>query len=272
MTPSSRIVEHYATGYEKARLDVGPGKLERVRTREILSRVLPPAPAKLIDVGGGAGGYAAWLGSQGYEVELLDIVPLHVEQASATFADMGLTTVRADVGDARNLPYASESQDGALLLGPLYHLPAKEDRLRALHEALRVLRPGAFIVVAGISRFASLMDGFFRGFVRDPVFPGIVAVDLETGRHENPSPDTNYFTTAYFHRPEELGEELREAGFVDAEVLAVEGPFWCLQDFDAIWSEDAPREHMLEFLRRIEREPSLLGASAHLIGCGRKAG
>lgn len=269
-TPSP-ILEHYATGHEKSRLDAGPGKLERVRTQEILTRVLPPAPADLVDVGGGPGGYAAWLGSQGYRVELLDLVPLHVEQARETFSRLGLTNARAEVGDARHLPYAPESQDGALLLGPLYHLPAKEDRLRALREAWRVLRPGGSVVVAGISRFASLMDGFFRGFIGDSIFTAIVAMDLDTGRHENPTADTDYFTTAYFHRPDELAEELGEAGFLDAEVIAVEGPFWCLQNFEDVWSKDTLREHMLAFLRQIERESSLLGSSAHMLGRGRKA-
>jgi ubiquinone/menaquinone biosynthesis C-methylase UbiE len=268
----SPILAHYATGYEQCRLDMGPGQLERARTEEILTRILPPPPADVVDVGGGPGRYAGWLGAQGYEVELLDVVPLHVEQARESFDRLGLRNARAQLGDARQLPYASRSQDVALLLGPLYHLTAREDRLRALQEASRVLRPGGRVAVAGISRFASLMDGFFRGFIRDPSFTAIAAMDLDTGRHENPTAVTNYFTTAYFHHPAELAEELAEAGFAEAEVLAVEGPFWCLQNFDEIWIRDELREQMLGFLRRIEREPSLLGSSAHLLGLGRKAG
>jgi ubiquinone/menaquinone biosynthesis C-methylase UbiE len=270
-TPSL-ILAHYATGYEKARLEKGTGQLERARTEEILSRILPSPPADVLDVGGGPGSYAGWLGSQGYKVELLDIVPLHVEQAREYFDRLGLHNARAQVGDARQLPYNSRSQDVALLLGPLYHLIAKEDRLGALREASRVLRPGGHVVVAGISRFASLMDGFFRGFIRDPSFAAIATVDLDTGRHENQTKDTNYFTTAYFHRPAELADELADAGFTDVEVLAVEGPFWCLQNFEDFWSEAELREQMLGFLRRIESEASLLGSSAHLLGLGRMAG
>jgi SAM-dependent methyltransferase len=269
---TSPILAHYATGYEKARLATGPGQLERVRTLEILAQFLPPAPAEIIDIGGGPGGYAAWLASRGYTVDLIDLVPLHVEQARALFANVSPGTARAEVGDARQLPHASESRDAALLLGPLYHLPARHDRLRALREARRVLRPGGVIIVAGISRFASLMDGFFRGFINDPRFVGIVEQDLETGRHENPTGDTAYFTTAYFHQPAALAEELDEAGFPGAELVAVEGPFWCLQNFEEVWADARLRARLLAFLRRVDRDSSLIGASAHLLALGRKPG
>jgi ubiquinone/menaquinone biosynthesis C-methylase UbiE len=267
---SSLIAAHYAIGYEKDRLDTGPGQLERVRTEEIVTRYLPSAPAEIVDIGGGPGVYSAWLAAQGYRVELLDIVPLHVEQARRRFAESGLETARAQVGDARQLPYASDSADFALLLGPLYHLPERVDRLSALREARRVVRPGGAVAVAAISRFASLFDGFFRGFVHDPSFVAIVREDLSSGRHQNPTPNAAYFTSAYFHHPQELSEELEEAGFVDPDLLAIEGPFWCLQNFDEVWSKAELREHMLTFLRQIERDGSLIGASAHLLAFARK--
>jgi ubiquinone/menaquinone biosynthesis C-methylase UbiE len=267
--PVSPVVAHYAGGYEEGRLDSGPGQLERARTKEIVTRYLPSAPAEIVDIGGGPGVYSAWLAAQGYQVELLDLVPLHVEQARHRFAEQGLEAVRADVGDARNLPYASDSADFALLLGPLYHLPDRVDRLAALREARRVVRPGGRVVVAAISRFASLLDGFFRGFSRDPSFVAIVQEDLSSGRHQNPTENSAYFTNAYFHHPQELSEELEEAGFLETDLIAVEGPFWCLQNFDEVWSKDELREPMLGFLRQIERDSSLMGASAHLLAVGR---
>lgn len=267
----SPLLAHYATGYEDERLETGSGKLERARTQEVLTRVLPPPPAELVDVGGGTGVYAAWLASEGYTVQLLDVVPLHVEEARRRFEREGLDRARAEVGDARELPYAAESQDAALLLGPLYHLPAREDRSAVLREAWRVLRPGGRVVAAAISRFASLLDGFSSGFIRDPAFVEIVKGDLASGRHENPTDRPAYFTTAYFHRPEELGAELEAADFARIEVLAVEGPFAWLQNFDELWSSLELRDRMLAFLRAVEKEESLLGSSAHLLAAGRKS-
>src|SRR5205823_14844698 len=76
----------------------------------------------------------------------------------------------ARVGDARALSDADASADGVLLLGPLYHLVSAADRIRALSEARRVLRPGGVLVAAAISRHASLLDGLTRGLVDDPAF------------------------------------------------------------------------------------------------------
>ena len=75
------ILSYYAAGLERDRLFEGRSQLERVRTQELLARHLPPPPAVILDVGGGPGVYARWLASQGYEVHLVDPVPLHVEQA-----------------------------------------------------------------------------------------------------------------------------------------------------------------------------------------------
>lgn len=80
-----------------------------------------------------------------------------------------------------------------------------------------------------------------------------------------------HYPTAYFHRPEELASEARDAGFRDVEVLAVEGPAWSAARFGESWDDDAQREKLLEFLSSVEREPSMLGASAHLIAVAHRA-
>jgi hypothetical protein len=74
-----------------------------------------------------------------------------------------------------------------------------------------------------------------------------------------------YFTTAYFHRPEDLDAEIREAGFGDLQILAVEGPAWSAGQFREVWSDPVQRQSLLDFLSLIEREPSVTGASAHLM-------
>ncbi|MHB1536824.1 MAG: class I SAM-dependent methyltransferase, partial [Acidimicrobiales bacterium] len=128
------------------------GALELVRTQELLTRFLPPPPATVLDVGGGTGVHAEWLAERGYAVQLIDPVDEHVAVAA------GLPGVSAAVGDARALEQTDDTQDAVLLLGPLYHLPEREDRLQALREARRVARPGAPVLAAGSSRYATLMD------------------------------------------------------------------------------------------------------------------
>lgn len=270
-TSTSRIVEYYSAADEDARLHTGWFQLEQERTRELILRHLQSPPATIFDAGGASGTYACWLAAHGHQVHLLDPVQKHVEQArtrSARQSDHPLAS--AQVGDARHLPYTSSSADAVLLLGPLYHLVEKEDRRACLREAHRVLRPGGLLWGAGISHFASLFDSLSHGFFDDPDFAPIVSRDLEDGQHRNPTRNPLYFTDAYFHRPGELSREFLAAGFKVLEILAIEGPGWLAQDFDRLWNNPLQRERLLAAIRKVEREPSILGSSSHIMAIGRK--
>lgn len=248
---------HYELGIERGRLGGGaePG-LELVRTLELLDRVLPPAPAEVLDVGGGPGAYASILARRGYRVRLVDVMPLHVEQA----VEAGLD---ARVGDARALDEADASYDVVLLLGPLYHLVGRGDRLRALREARRVARPGGLVAAAAVGRFASLLDGLKEGFLAEAAFREIVERDLRDGLHLNPDPAgrPEWFTTAFFHTVEELEAEAREAGLAEVEVVGVEGPGWLFPR--------AGRDEALLAARLAERHPELRCVSSHLLALAR---
>jgi ubiquinone/menaquinone biosynthesis C-methylase UbiE len=265
------IFGHYAEVDEASRLRQGWFRLEEARTREHILRHLPKPPARIIDAGGGAGAYACWLDELGYEVHLIDPVPKHVEQARAASGRQPQHPLAsAEVGDARQLRFQHATTDAILLLGPLYHLVDREDRLACLREAKRVLRSGGIAWGAGISRFASLFDSLSSGFFDDPAFAPILARDLEHGQHRNPTDNPIYFTDAYFHRPGELSRELLAAGFKVLEIVAIEGPGWLASHFDRLWNRSSQRERLLEIIRKIEREPSILGASSHIMGIGRK--
>jgi ubiquinone/menaquinone biosynthesis C-methylase UbiE len=267
LSATPEILAHYDTGIERDRLSLNRSRLELARTQELLSRHLPSPPAVILDVGGGPGVYAYWLAGQGYAVHLVDAVPLHVEQAlqaAQERADCPLASAR--VGDARHLEQPAASVDAVLLLGPLYHLTERADRLRALREARRVVRPGGRVFVVGITRFASLLDGLSSGFLDDPAFVRIVEQDLRDGQHRNPSNHPAYFTTAFFHHPDELRAEVQEAGLVIEEVVGIEGPgWWLVRDFADWWDDPARRERLLAAARSVEHEPSLLGLGPHIM-------
>jgi SAM-dependent methyltransferase len=267
MSDADDIQRYYEAGLEAGRLFAGSGPLELARTQDVLARHLPAPPARVLDVGGATGVYARWLAGQGYEVHLVDPVPRHVEEVRS---HPGPALASARVGDARRLEEADASVDAVALLGPLYHLTARDDRIQALAEARRVLRPGGVVVAAAISRHASLLDGVFRGLIDDPKFLPILERDLREGQHRNPTSRLEYFTTAYFHLPAELGEEARAAGLCVDGVLAVEGPAWLIPDLEARWGDEGRRRQLLDLLRRTEADTSLLALSAHLLLVARK--
>jgi SAM-dependent methyltransferase len=266
------VVAFYDAYDEAGRLAALYFPLERARTEELILRHLPNAPGVVYDVGGAAGAYAYWLAAQGHAVHLLDLSPKHVRQAeeAGRTATHPLASIR--MGDARALPFADASASAVLLLGPLYHLHERADRLASLREAARVLGPGGWLFAAGISHFASFVDGLRTGdLLDDPAFAKIVENDLRDGCHRNVTRNLDYFTTAFFHRPEELRAEIGEAGFLEPTVFAVEGPAFVLPDFAARWSRPEARETLMRFLRVIETEPAILGASPHFLACAQRA-
>ncbi|MFI6761250.1 class I SAM-dependent methyltransferase [Micromonospora sp. NPDC050417] len=266
---SDEIAEYYRRGGERDRLAEGQGRLEFLRTWDVLTRVLPDPPAEILDVGGATGVYAAPLADAGYRVHVVDPVPEHVAAAAAR------SGVTAALGDARSLSEADASVDAVLLLGPLYHLLEREQRVLAWREARRVVRPGGVVAAALISRYASLFDGFVHGFFDDPGFRPLVEHVLAGGVHlggvrRGADPERTWFTSAYFHHPAEVAAEVTEAGLVVERIVAVEGPVWQVgPGLGGILADPERTALLLEMLRRVESEPSLLGASSHLIAVAR---
>ena len=267
--PPREVLDYYDRFPEESRLTSGPFKLEFERTKDIITRRLPSAPARVIDVGGAAGAYSAWLTERGYDVHLIDATPRLVAKARERNTALARPIASIAVGDARSVAEPDGSAAAVMIMGPLYHLPSSTDRLTALREAHRVLASPGLVVAAGISRYASALDGLSRK-VLDPAFLRIRDQDLIDGQHRNPTDTVNYFTTAYFHRPEDLRAELEEAGFSEVEVMGVEGVAWMFGDFESRWADEALRQDILNVARALEAEPSIVGVSAHLLGIGRK--
>jgi ubiquinone/menaquinone biosynthesis C-methylase UbiE len=266
----STIAEYYRRAAEEDCLEQGPFLLEALRTRELIQRHAPAAPATVVDIGGAAGAYALWLADAGYTVHMLDAVPRLVAEARRRSAASTRPLASCEVGDARMTNLPDSTADIVLLLGPLYHLTTAADRARALVEAARVLKPGGRLFAAAISRWASALDGLVRDLFQDPEFSAIVDQDVREGQHRNPTGRVDYFTTAYFHRPEDFRAEVVDAGLIVDGVLGIEGPGWLLADVNARLADARRRADLLRIARIFEAEPSLLGISAHLLLVGRK--
>lgn len=263
MNMDPRVLAHYNNHDQTDRLHAtATGGLELARTQHLLRRHLPPAPARVLDVGGGPGSHARWLAEDGYTVHLIDPVPHHLTQAGAR---AGCTT---ELGDARQLSAPDDSYDAAILLGPLYHLPDRHDRITALREAQRVVRPGGLIAAAVISRYALLQD---HGTVTSLTSRDVrqrLGERLESGYHPEPDADpTGLFTAAYFHTSSELRAEAADAGLTRAVLYGIEGPAWPILK----GIERHTGTHLSEFTTALEAahladpHPDTTDMSAHIL-------
>jgi len=261
----AEIIGYYEHGLERDRLASGRQRIEFLRIWDLLERFLPTPPARLLDVGGGAGVYALPLAAAGHEVHLIDPVPLHVEQAVAASRDAGTPLASVAAGDARDLGAVGDAFDAVLLLGPLYHLTSREDRVTALREAGRVLRPGGIVMAKALSRFYPVFEELAGGMPFSPEGLDGTAAFLADGQYRNPGGDPAYFTTSFFHRPEDLANEIRDAGLDLRRLVAASGSVKLLPGLSEHLDVPEQRDHVLSVLRLLEAEPSLLGMSQNFL-------
>ncbi len=267
------IIDYYATGRELDRLARGIGPLELERTKELVARLFPVPRAVVFDIGGGPGVYSCWLAREGYEVHLIDAMPLHVEEAQkASAAQPDAPVATLEVGDARALAWPDACADAVLLHGPLYHLTDRQARLAAITESARILRPGGVLLAVGITSHASTLVGLVNWWIHDPDYFEMCRRELTEGLHVQPPNWPRLFTTAYFHRPGELEAELEEAGLAHEVTLAVQGPGWLVPGFEEKWEDELARETILSVVRLMEADAGALGMSPHVIAAAHKPG
>jgi SAM-dependent methyltransferase len=193
------------------------------------------------------------------------LMPLHVRQVQD--AALGAPWLRSALGDARDLDLDDASVDAVLLLGPLYHLRRRADRVRALAEARRVVRPGGLVFAAAISRWAPRLDGELaaRLYQQYPHFRELTPEVERTGLLPPPYPGS---FSGFCHRPQQLRGELRSAGLEVADLVSVEGPAFLLGDLAERMDDPVDRTVILDAARAIERVPELLGIGPHLLATG----
>jgi len=171
---------------------------------------------------------------------------------------------------ARSLDLEDGSVDAVLLLGPLYHLPDRADRLAALKEAARIVRPSGLVVAAAISRWAPRLHGAVaeRLYLRYASIDDQIATVERSGRLDPLEPGA---FSGYCHRPAQLRAEVRASGLDMVGLENVEGIAFALSDLDDRLSDPRGREVVLDAARALSRVPELLGLGPHMLAIARRA-
>ena len=111
--------------------------------RTLLLGVLPPAPARVADLGCGTGTLAVLLAEDGYAVDGLDVSPEMISRARAK-AEVADVDVDARVGDANAPDLERAAYDVVLSRHVLW---AMDDPAAALERWLALLAPGGMLVL-----------------------------------------------------------------------------------------------------------------------------
>lgn len=269
----NEVLEFYNKGAEKGRLERGLGKVELYRTKEIIKQYITNENNVIYDVGGGIGVYASWLAALNNEVHLLELAPWAVEYANNNQSKEN--EFIAEVCDARNINREDESADIVLLMGPLYHLQNKGERLQVLNEAKRVLKKGGYLFSVGISKFSSTTwaistYGKDNNFIDDYIYTSMIMSELESGEHNRPIEYPNFLAKAYFHTSLELQNEIESVGFETIKKHAIEGIIWFTPCLSEKWEDKVSKERLLNIVRSTENEDEIMGMSPHFMVVSRK--
>ena len=157
-----RYLEDYYNRYnEEERLLSRHGQVEYLTTmkyiRECLAQLSDPT---ILEVGAGTGRYSVTLSKQGYRVTAVELISRNLELLKSKLdGSEPITAMQGNALDLSGLQDASFSL--TMLLGPMYHLYTREDKLKALSEAVRVTKPGGFILVAYCMNEASVIQYVF---------------------------------------------------------------------------------------------------------------
>ena len=152
---------YYQSYDEDSRLLSRCGQVEYMTTMKYIHAYLNQcAERRVLEVGAGTGRYSLALAKEGSDVTAVELVEHNLEVLRAKLD--GTEALRAVQGNALNLScFESDTFDMTLVLGPMYHLYTWEDKETALSEAVRVTKPGGFVLVAYCLNEATILQYVF---------------------------------------------------------------------------------------------------------------
>ncbi|MFI5161725.1 MAG: class I SAM-dependent methyltransferase [Sphingobacteriales bacterium] len=264
----ANIDDFYSATSEEGRLQLGLGPLEFERNKDLISRYLPKKGI-IIDVGGGPGVYSEWLAGMGHDVHLIDPVEKHIKQANKRSAKTK-KPFKSILGEAQKLDFPDNFADIVILHGPLYHLQLKEERIKAIAEAKRVLKPNGVVLGFAINHSASSIAALLNGFIHASGIYKMCIDELTTGKHNPPANMPGILPEAYFHRPQQLRDEFEEAGLTFLNIYAVEGMIWMDKNYFESRGDDKKKAALMELLKATENDEALLALSPHMMIAAKK--
>lgn len=280
-TIDNTVLAGYNAGIERNRLREGIGIIEFERTKELLLKYLPPPPAVLYDIGGGYGEYAWWLTSLGYEVHLFDLSETNITMSHELAEEYpGITLHSAQVCDARSIPRPNESADAILLMGPLYSITEYEERILAIRESHRLLKPNGLLFTGALTPASVLIPRILcyhlpeskkSTELDDPAVMAMIHRALQDGCYVNPERRiARGLGSSHLHTAKALREELEEGPFETLSIHGVMGGAWLAPNLPELLASNDTRKVLMETVRMLDTQEEIIGLSGHILAVSRK--
>ena len=162
------LEEYYNNFNEEERLLSRHGQVEDLTTMKYIHQYLEGMTnPEILEVGAGTGRYSVTLAQEGYRVTAVELIARNLEiLRSKLDGTEPITAMQENALDLSALP--DHAYDMTMLLGPMYHLYTREDKLQAMREAIRVTKPDGYILVAYCMNEAAVIGyGFVRNHAKE---------------------------------------------------------------------------------------------------------
>ena len=256
-------LESYYNRYdEEGRLLSQHGRVEYVTTQKYIHEALAgDKRKKILEIGAGTGRYSVALAREGFAVTALELVGHNLDVLRAKLD--GTENITALQGNALDLSrFESDSFDLTLLLGPMYHLYTKDDKLRALSEAVRVTKSGGTVMVAYCMNEPTVVQYVFGlGNLREILDNNMLTEDWHCI-----SEPKDLFELI---RTEEIAELDEAVGVERVKLVATDGATNFMRPVVDAMDEETFSKWVEYHLATCERQ-DLIGASHHTLDILRK--
>lgn len=222
---------------------------------ECLSNIKDP---KILDVGAGTGLYSVSLSNEGYDVTAVELVKHNLMTLKSK-----KSSVKAYLGCATDLSmFNDDSFDMVLLFGPLYHLISKEDKIKALGEAKRVVKKEGYILISYyMNEYAIITHGFRDNNILDAIKNN----EVDETFHVTPK-ETDLYSMV---RLEDINELKDALNLKRVKIISQDGPSDYIRPILNKMDDETFNAYLKYHLSTCER-PELLGASSHVLDILRK--
>lgn len=248
------LIKYYNKFNEDKRLTRRHGIVEYETTMKYIDECLKGfSKAKIIDVGAGTGKYAIALKEAGHDVTAVELVKHNLMTLKQKCKD-----IKAYQGNATNLKrFENNSFDIVLLFGPLYHLISKDEKIKALKEAKRIVKPDGFILVSYYMNDYAVITHAFKD---NNIKKAISENRLDLSYHVIAKTDDLYSMV----RLEDIDELNSLTGLKRVKIIAQDGPSDYIRPVINKMDEETFNIYLDYHFKTCERK-ELLGASSHVL-------
>ena len=261
MNTVQSLTRYYENYDEDGRLGFRHGQPEFRTTVHYVEKYLRPG-MRILEIGAGTGRYSHYFARNGYSVDAVELVQHNIDVFRENTRPGEPVTIRQ--GDARDLSaFETGTYDITLVLGPMYHLFSREDKLQALAEAIRVTRPGGTVFVAYCGNESTILQFcFLRGMYMEPRYRELI--DPVTFK-ANSDPSELF----ELHRPEEIRELRSHFAVTHLHLVAADGYANYMRPQLAEMEEELYQAYLQYHFATCERQ-DMIGYSNHMLDIFRK--